>query len=88
LYGEVRLEDTLAVLNSTEPNDDQAKLLRDGKEVLGCVLGGIPHNLAANVCLQNVTSGRLIVIISATGWRLAMLSKHFGIIYAKYSIES
>lgn len=84
----MRLEDTLAVLNSPEPNDDQAMLLRDGKEVPGCVLSGILHYLAANVCLQNVTSGRLIVIISAMVWRLAMLSKHFGIIYAKYSIES
>lgn len=84
----MRLEDTLVVLNSPEPNDDQAMLPRDGKEVLGCALSRILHNLAANVCLQDVTSGRLIVIISARCARLAMLSKHFGIIYAKHSIES
>jgi len=45
LYGEVPLEATLAVLDASEPNDEQAVLLRDGMEVLVGVLGGVLSGL-------------------------------------------
>jgi hypothetical protein len=35
------LEDTLAMLDAAEPNDEQAALLRDGMEMLVGVLGGV-----------------------------------------------
>lgn len=45
LYGEVPLDDVLAALDASEPNDDQAKLLADGMEnlvgILGSVLSGL-----------------------------------------------
>ena len=45
LYGEVPLSETLAILGASEPNDEQAVLLRDGMEnfvgVLGNVLSGL-----------------------------------------------
>ena len=44
-YGEIPLEDSLAVLSATEPNDEQAVLLRDGMEVLVGVLGGVLSGL-------------------------------------------
>jgi hypothetical protein len=44
-FGEIPLEDTLAILDATEPNDEQAVLLRDGMEVLVGVLGGILNGL-------------------------------------------
>ena len=44
-FGEMPLEDTLAVLDATEPNDEQAVLLRDGMEVLVGVLGGVLSGL-------------------------------------------
>jgi len=44
-FGEIPLEDTLAVLGATEPNDAQAILLRDGMEVLVGVLGGVLSGL-------------------------------------------
>lgn len=45
LYGEVPLSDTLALLDATEPNDDQALLLADGMEVLIGVLGSVLSGL-------------------------------------------
>jgi len=44
-FGEVPLEDTLAILDATEPNDEQAVLLRDGMEILVGVLGGVLSGL-------------------------------------------
>jgi hypothetical protein len=44
-YGEMPLEDTLAVLGATEPNEEQSVLLRDGMEVLVGVLGGVLSGL-------------------------------------------
>ena len=44
-FGEIPLEDTLAVLDATEPNDEQEVLLRDGMEVLVGVLGGVLSGL-------------------------------------------
>lgn len=45
LYGDVPLSETLAILGTSEPNDEQAVLLRDGMEnfvgVLGNVLSGL-----------------------------------------------
>lgn len=45
LYGEVPLSDTLALLDATEPNDEQALLLTDGMEVLIGVLGSVLSGL-------------------------------------------
>ena len=39
------MEDTLAALDATEPNDEQEVLLRDGMEVLVGVLGGVLSGL-------------------------------------------
>ena len=39
------LEDTLAVLGATEPNDDQAKLLMEGMEILVGLLGNVLSGL-------------------------------------------
>lgn len=44
-YGEMPLDDTLAVIDATEPNDEQAVLLRDGMEILVGVLGGLLSGL-------------------------------------------
>lgn len=44
-FGEMPLDDTLAVIDATEPNDEQAVLLRDGMEVLVGVLGGVLSGL-------------------------------------------
>lgn len=44
-FGEIPLGDTLAILDATEPNDEQAVLLRDGMEVLVGVLGGVLSGL-------------------------------------------
>lgn len=41
LYGEMPLDDTLALLNATEPNEEQAALLADGMEILVGVLGSV-----------------------------------------------
>lgn len=45
LYGEIPLSDTLALLDATEPNDEQALLLTDGVEVLIGVLGSVLSGL-------------------------------------------
>lgn len=45
LYGEVSLSDTLALLDATEPNDEQALLLADGMEILVGVLGSVLSGL-------------------------------------------
>lgn len=45
LYGEAPLGDTLAVLGASEPNDDQAELLRDGMEILVGLLGSVMSGL-------------------------------------------
>jgi hypothetical protein len=44
-YGEMPLDDTLAALDATEPNEDQALLLKDGMEILVGVLGGVISGL-------------------------------------------
>ena len=47
-YGEIPLDETLAVLDAEEPNDEQAKLLADGMQnlvgVLGSVISGLEEN--------------------------------------------
>jgi len=45
LYGEVPLGETLAILDASEPNDDQSKLLADGMEILVGVLGNVLSGL-------------------------------------------
>ena len=44
-FGEMPLEDTLAILDATEPNDKQEMLLRDGMEILVGLLGGVLSGL-------------------------------------------
>jgi hypothetical protein len=44
-FGEMPLEDTLAILDATEPNDEQEVLLRDGMEILVGLLGGVLSGL-------------------------------------------
>ena len=44
-FGKMPLEDTLAVLDATDPNDNQAELLRDGMEILVGLLGGVLSGL-------------------------------------------
>ena len=44
-FGLVPLEETLAIIDATEPNDKQAVLLRNGMEVLVGVLGGVLSGL-------------------------------------------
>jgi len=45
LYGDVPLDATLAILDASEPNDDQAMLLGGGMEMLVGVLGGVLSGL-------------------------------------------
>lgn len=45
LYGEVPLDKTLALLDASEPNDDQAILLAGGMEILVGVLGNVVSGL-------------------------------------------
>ncbi|MDZ7594576.1 MAG: hypothetical protein U0932_07990 [Thiobacillus sp.] len=44
-FGEIPLEDTVALLDATEPNAEQAVLLRDGMEILVGLLGGVLSGL-------------------------------------------
>ncbi len=44
-FGEIPLEDTLSILDATEPNDEQEVLLRDGMEILVGLLGGVLSGL-------------------------------------------
>ena len=44
-FGEMPLEDTLSILDATEPNDEQVVLLRDGMENLVGLLGGVLSGL-------------------------------------------
>lgn len=44
-FGEMPLEATLAALDATEPNEEQAVMLRDGTEILVGVLGGVLSGL-------------------------------------------
>lgn len=44
-YGEIPLDDTLAVLDATEPNEEQALMLRNGMEILVGLLGGVLSGL-------------------------------------------
>jgi hypothetical protein len=44
-YGELPLEETLAMLDADKPNDDQAKLLAKGMENLVGVLGSVCSGL-------------------------------------------
>ena len=45
LYGEVPLSETLAILDATEPNDEQAALLSNGMEILVGLLGNVLSGL-------------------------------------------
>lgn len=44
-HGEIPLDETLALLDSTEPNDEQLKLLTGGMETLVGVLGNVCSGL-------------------------------------------
>ena len=44
-FGEIPLEDTVAILDATEPNEEQEVLLRDGMEILVGLLGGVLSGL-------------------------------------------
>jgi hypothetical protein len=44
-FGEMPLGDTLAILGTNEPNDEQGVLLRDGMEILVGLLGGVLSGL-------------------------------------------
>jgi hypothetical protein len=44
-FGEIPLEDTLAILDTTEPNNEQEVLLRDGMEILVGLLGNVLSGL-------------------------------------------
>ncbi len=44
-YGDLPLEDTLAMIDADEPNDDQAKMLAHGMENLVGVLGTVCSGL-------------------------------------------
>lgn len=45
LYGEIPLDETLAILDATEPNDKQLKLLATGMETLVGLLGSVQSGL-------------------------------------------
>lgn len=45
LYGEISLDETLAILDATEPNDKQLKLLATGMETLVGLLGSVQSGL-------------------------------------------
>lgn len=45
IYGEVPLNETLAILNASEPNDAQARLLGEGMQNLVGVLGSVISGL-------------------------------------------
>lgn len=44
-FGEMPLEETLTALGATEPNDEQAVMLRDGMEIIVGLLGGVLSGL-------------------------------------------
>lgn len=44
-FGEIPLEDTLAIIGAETPNDDQAVLLKDGMEILVGLLGNVLSGL-------------------------------------------
>jgi hypothetical protein len=44
-FGEMPLDDTLAVLGATEPNDEQIIMLRDGMKILVGLLGVVISGL-------------------------------------------
>lgn len=44
-FGEIPLEETLATLETGEPNEDQAKMLEDGMEIFVGVLGNVCSGL-------------------------------------------
>jgi hypothetical protein len=44
-YGELPLDETLAMIGMTNPNDRQVKLLADGMEILVGVLGSVVHGI-------------------------------------------
>lgn len=45
LYGEIPLDETLAILDATEPNDKQLELLATGMETLVGLLGSVQSGL-------------------------------------------
>lgn len=44
-FGEIPLEDTLAIIGAETPNDDQSVLLKDGMEILVGLLGNVLSGL-------------------------------------------
>ena len=44
-FGEIPLEDALAVLDATKPNDEQEVLLSNGMEIIVGLLGGVLSGL-------------------------------------------
>lgn len=44
-YGEIPLEETLAALEASVPNDEQAKMLADGMEIFVGLLGNVCSGL-------------------------------------------
>ena len=44
-FGEIPLDDTLAILDATEPNEEQAAILRDGMEIIVGLLGNVMSGL-------------------------------------------
>lgn len=48
-HGEIPLDETLALIDSTEPSDAQLKLLCDGMENLVGVLGNVLSGIARDV---------------------------------------
>lgn len=44
-YGELPLEETLAMIGMTEPNDAQVQLLTDGMEILVGMLGSVASGI-------------------------------------------
>ena len=40
-FGEIPLDDTLAILDAAAPNEEQAAILRDGMEIIVGLLGNV-----------------------------------------------
>lgn len=47
-YGDIPLDETLAILDAEEPNEDQAKLLADGMQNLVGALGSVISGLGVS----------------------------------------
>jgi hypothetical protein len=44
-FGEIPLEETLAILDASEPNEEQAAILRGGMEIIVGLLGNVMSGL-------------------------------------------